>query len=34
MDSYYKLRQVFYYKVEYGLLKIATAITVSVKPRS
>ena len=23
MDSYYKLRQLFYYKVRYGLLKIA-----------
>ena len=27
MDSYYKLRQLFYYKVRYGLLKIATGIT-------
>ena len=23
MDSYYKLRQLFYYKVRYGLFKIA-----------
>ena len=27
MDSYYKLRQLFYYKARYGLLKIATGIT-------
>ena len=27
MDSYYKLRQLFYYKVRYGLLQIATGIT-------
>ena len=27
MDSYYKLRQLFFYKVRYGLLQIATGIT-------
>ena len=27
MDSYYKLRQLFYYKVRRGLLQIATGIT-------
>ena len=27
MDSYYKLRQLFYYKVRYGLLQVATGIT-------
>ena len=27
MDSYYKLRQLFYYKVRHGLLRIATGIT-------
>ena len=27
MDSYYKLRQLFYYKVRHGLLQIATGIT-------
>ena len=27
MDSYYKLRQLFYYKVRHGLLHIATGIT-------
>ena len=27
MDSYYKLRQVFHYKVRHGLLQIATGIT-------
>ena len=27
MDSYYKLRQLFYYKVQHGLLQIATGIT-------
>ena len=27
MDSYHKLRQLFYYKVRYGLLQIATGIT-------
>ena len=27
MDSYYKLRQLFYYKVWHGLLQIATGIT-------
>ena len=27
MDSYYKLRQIFFYKVRYGLLQIATGIT-------
>ena len=27
MDSYYKLRLIFYYKVRHGLLKIATGIT-------
>ena len=27
MDSYYKLRQLFYYKVPHGLLQIATGIT-------
>ena len=27
MDSYYKLRQLFYYKVLHGLLQIATGIT-------
>ena len=26
MDSYYKLRQLFYYKVQHGLLQIATGI--------
>ena len=26
MDSYYKLRQLFYYKVRHGLLQIATGI--------
>ena len=26
MDSYYKLRQIFYYKVLHGLLQIATGI--------
>ena len=26
-DSYYKLRQLFYYKVRHGLLQIATGIT-------
>ena len=27
MDSYYKLRQLFFYKVRYSLLQIATGIT-------
>ena len=27
MDSYYKLRQLSYYKVQHGLLQIATGIT-------
>ena len=27
MDGYYKLRQLFYYKVRYGLLQIATGST-------
>ena len=27
MDSYYKLRQLFYYKVRHGSLQIATGIT-------
>ena len=27
MDSYYKLRQLFYYKVRQGLLQVATGIT-------
>ena len=27
MESYYKLRQLFYYKVRHGLLQIATGIT-------
>ena len=27
MDSYYKLRQLLYYKVRHGLLQIATGIT-------
>ena len=27
MDSYYKLRQLFYYKVRHGSLQIATRIT-------
>ena len=27
MDSCYKLRQLFYYKVRHGLLQIATGIT-------
>ena len=27
MDSYYKLRQLFYYQVRHGLLQIATDIT-------
>ena len=27
MDSYYKLRQLFYYNVRHGLLQIATGIT-------
>ena len=27
MDSYYKLRQLFYYKVRHGLLRVATGIT-------
>ena len=27
MDGYYKLRQLFYYKVRHGLLQIATGIT-------
>ena len=27
MDSYYKLRQLFYYKVRHGLLQITTGIT-------
>ena len=27
MDCYYKLRQLFYYKVRHGLLQIATGIT-------
>ena len=27
MDSYYKLRQLFYYKVRHGLLQVATGIT-------
>ena len=27
MDSYYKLRQLFYYKVRHGLLQIAKGIT-------
>ena len=27
MDSYYKLRQLFYYKVRHGLLQIASGIT-------
>ena len=27
MDCYYKLRQLFYYKVQLGLLQIATGIT-------
>ena len=27
MDSYYKLRQLFYYKVRHGLLQTATGIT-------
>ena len=27
MDSYYKSRQLFYYKVRHGLLQIATGIT-------
>ena len=27
MDCYYKLRQLFYYKVRLGLLQIATGIT-------
>ena len=27
MDSSYKLRQLFYYKVRHGLLQIATGIT-------
>ena len=27
MDSYYKLRQLFYYKVRNGLLQIATGTT-------
>ena len=27
MDSYYKLRQLFYYKVRHGLLQIVTGIT-------
>ena len=27
MDSYYKLRQLFYYKLRHGLLQIATGIT-------
>ena len=27
MDSYYKLRQLFYYKVRQGLLQISTGIT-------
>ena len=27
MDRYYKLRQLFYYKVRQGLLQIATGIT-------
>ena len=28
MDSYYKLRQLFYYKVRHGLLQIATGLQV------
>ena len=27
MDCYYKLRQLFYYKVRHGLLQFATGIT-------
>ena len=27
MDCYYKLRHLFYYKVQHGLLQIATGIT-------
>ena len=27
MDSYYKLRQLFYYKVRHGLLQVAAGIT-------
>ena len=27
MDSYYKLRHLFYYKVRHGLLQVATGIT-------
>ena len=27
MESYYKLRQLFYYKVRHGLFRIATGIT-------
>ena len=27
MDRYYKLQQLFYYKVSHGLLQIATGIT-------
>ena len=27
MDSYYKLRQLFYYNVRHGLLQVATGIT-------
>ena len=27
MDSYYKLRQLFYYKVRHGLLQVVTGIT-------
>ena len=27
MDSYYKLRQLFYYKVRHGLFQISTGIT-------
>ena len=27
MDGYYKLRQLFYYKVRHGLLQIVTGIT-------
>ena len=27
MDSYYKLRQLFYYKVQHGLLQVTTGIT-------
>ena len=29
MDCYYKLRQLFYYKVRHGLLQIVTGITKS-----